>query len=337
MIEGLSGSLVSRHFAERRLQTAFEGRLGEQDRDRGRRQLQAWCRVRASALGPASSLRTMFDRGAAPLMAILGYDAGGLGPVAPDQPAHAPLRAPGSAAAGLVVCPWGVDPGRLWRGAVLEGIRLDARWCFVFNGVSLRLVDAARTFARRHLEIDLELAAADDRLFALLWGALHARALAPPAGQAGRALALADRIFEASDADRAAVRTSLGDGVRSSILDLLNGALPRARRPGAAAAAAAGDALLEQSLVVVYRILFLLFAEARGLVPVWHPIYRGSYSIDALARQAEREGGTRGLWEAHEAITRLARRGCEAGDLKVTAFNGRLFSRPPASPVAAGA
>ena len=49
------------------------------------------------------------------------------------------------------------------------------------------------------------------------------------------------------------------------------------------------------------------------------------------------EGGTgaRGLWEALEAITRLAGRGCRAGDLRVTPFNGRLFSPAATSPLAA--
>jgi hypothetical protein len=81
----------------------------------------------------------------------------------------------------------------------------------------------------------------------------------------------------------------------------------------------------------VYRLLFLLFAEARGLVPLWHPLYRESYSIDALRGSAERPRGALGLWDALRAISRLAHAGCRAGDLRVTPFNGRLFapSRTP--------
>jgi hypothetical protein len=45
-------------------------------------------------------------------------------------------------------------------------------------------------------------------------------------------------------------------------LELLLRALRHGRRR------AAPELLLEQSLTVLYRILFLLFAEARGLVPV---------------------------------------------------------------------
>ena len=39
-----------------------------------------------------------------------------------------------------------------------------------------------------------------------------------------------------------------------------------------------------------------------------------------------------GLWKALQAISRLAHAGCKAGDLDVTAFNGRLFS-PRHSPL----
>src|SRR5471030_3290310 len=84
-------------------------------------------------------------------------------------------------------------------------------------------------------------------------------------------------------------------------------------------------------------MLFLLFAEARALVPLWHPIYRESYSIEALRDAAERPEGpsvrARGLWDALRAIARLAHAGCHAGDLRVTPFNGRLFA-PARTPLA---
>ena len=82
----------------------------------------------------------------------------------------------------------------------------------------------------------------------------------------------------------------------------------------------------EQALTIVYRMLFLLFAEARALVPLWHPIYRESYSLEGLRDAAERSPHAAGLWDALRAIARLAHAGCRAGDLQVTPFNGRLFA-----------
>jgi len=77
---------------------------------------------------------------------------------------------------------------------------------------------------------------------------------------------------------------------------------------------------------VLYRVLFLLFAEARGLVPMWHPIYRDRYTIDSIVTTLLTGRRYRGVWLAINAISRLAHAGCAAGELKVTAFNGRLFS-----------
>ena len=89
----------------------------------------------------------------------------------------------------------------------------------------------------------------------------------------------------------------------------------------------------EQALTIVYRMLFLLFAEARALVPLWHPIYRESYSLEGLRDAAEHAAHAPGLWDALRAIARLAHAGCRAGDLQVTPFNGRLFA-PARTPLA---
>src|SRR6185312_808672 len=120
---------------------------------------------------------------------------------------------------------------------------------------------------------------------------------------------------------------SLRDGVLSASSTVLSALVHRRR------AQPSLDAALEQSLTIVYRVLFLLFAESRALVPVWHPLYRHSYSIDALVNACSRGRDPRGLWDALRAITRLAHSGCRAGDLRVTAFNGRLFS-PARTPLA---
>ena len=113
---------------------------------------------------------------------------------------------------------------------------------------------------------------------------------------------------------------SLGDGVLSTLP-----ALASALSPGRGAREPAAQPY-DQALTVVYRVLFLLFAEARGLVPVWHPVYREAYTIDALYQRSVEPRSPRGLWPALQAIARLAHAGCKAGDLDVTAFNGRLFS-----------
>src|SRR4029078_4192718 len=92
-------------------------------------------------------------------------------------------------------------------------------------------------------------------------------------------------------------------------------------------------AVFKQALTIVYRVIFLLFAEARALVPVWHPVYRASYSLDGLRAAVDRPPGAAGLWDTLRAIARLAHAGCRAGDLRVAPFNGRLFA-PGRTPLA---
>ena len=111
---------------------------------------------------------------------------------------------------------------------------------------------------------------------------------------------------------------ALGTGVLDALEVLLSALTRGGRQPPAR--------LWEQSLTVLYRVLFLLFAEARGLVPLWHPLYRERYSLEAIVTVLLEGRSYKGLWRAIQAISRLAHAGCTAGELRVTAFNGRLFA-----------
>ena len=141
-------------------------------------------------------------------------------------------------------------------------------------------------------------------------------------------------IVDRADAHGVRVCEMLGEGV----LDALTAILAALEHPHVAATrrgvrqaqAATTAAAFEQSLTIVYRLLFLLFAEARALVPTWHDVYREAYTIDGLCRRVVQR--RHGLWAALQAISRLAHAGCHAGDLIVTPFNGRLFS-PSATPL----
>jgi hypothetical protein len=119
---------------------------------------------------------------------------------------------------------------------------------------------------------------------------------------------------------------SLRDGVLEASADVLGALVNLSARPLV-------DSAFEQALTIVYRLLFLLFAEARNLVPLWHPVYRERYSLETLRSALERGGTALGLWDALRAVSRLAHAGCRAGDLRVTAFNGRLFA-PARTPLA---
>jgi hypothetical protein len=323
MLPGIKGSLFSHYFAEQLLGSAFAGRLGEMSRTQARERLNAWWRDHGSQLGPASSVRAVWDRVAVPLAAVLGFELAEGVPVSGDRMLGGVLCA-GSVRIGVLLGHWSEDIGRLWREAVRAGLRLNARWCFCSNGHCLRVVDAQRTHSRFYVEFDLERAIDDVRTFAVLWGLLRAEAFEPSEDGLPP---IFERALEMSSRHGAAVSRSLRVGVLNALDSLLDGLT---RGPGRARRARPSHdeltAGFEESLTIVHRILFLLFAESRGLVPVWHPVYRSHYTIEALRQIVEDPGRPRGLWEALQAIARLAHDGCHAGTLIVPPFNGRLFA-----------
>jgi hypothetical protein len=335
MLPGLSGHLVSEFFLERELSSTGSvlptaaGALRDPrhpgDPDTVRRRLARWRRS-CDWLGPATSVQALFDAAAAPLVEVLAFER----PAAIerlDTLLIATIRAGGHPVL-LVVAPWAdrLDPH--WRVAVTQAMRRSASWTLLFNGTHVRIVDAGRLYARRFLEFDVDLAIDDERTCAAFWSLLHASAFAAAAG--GNRTPF-DAIVEASERHASGVSRSLRDGVLAASADVLGALLrPAGRGRGAVQPL---DIPFEQALTIVYRILFLLFAEARGLVPLWHPVYRESYSVEALRSAAERPQTAVGLWDALRAIARLAHTGCRAGDLRVTPFNGRLFA-PAWTPLA---
>lgn len=295
MIAGFGGELVSHAYVEQELLPANAKALA--DLRAFERRLARWWRTVSRTLGPASSARSVLDTAVLPLLALLGHRRPTM---SPDQ-----LGLSGTnGEVALMVLPWCI-PARAAAGATIRlGLSADAEWALVTNGQSLIIIDCTRSWSRARLEFVFDRLLATPQGVAAFW--LLARAHASLRAHIG-----------ASDAHASRVCIALGD----SVLD----ALPRL------AAALAGNrrvsraGVYEQALTLIYRILFLLFAESRGMVPTWHELYRDGYSMDGLARKAA-EPGARGLWPALQAMSRLAHTGCKAADLEVTPFNGRLFS-----------
>ncbi len=306
MVAGFGGDLISHAYVEQELLPAAAG----MSRDRlaaFERQLTRWWRQVSRSLGPASSARTVLDVAVAPLLHLLGHDR----PVLTPYPSGLCGSVSGSDVS-LMTLPWSTPVRTAWRDAATRGLAGHSSWAMVSNGRSLRIVDCTRTWTRLGLEFDFEILIASPKGVVALWWLANAEAMRTAGAGSLRA-----RIAS-SDAHAARVCNSLGDGVLEALPRLAS-----ALTPGASPRHAA--ATLDQALTVVYRILFLLFAEARGAVPVWHELYRDAYTIEALTRQAGK-AHARGLWAALQAISRLAHAGCKAADLEVTAFNGRLFS-----------
>lgn len=304
MIAGLGGRLLSHAYLEQQVVPALDPlAIAPFEKATAR-----WWRVVSRTVGPSASARQVFDVATTPLLDALGY------PPLPAQAAGEMLagvsQSPGAAPVLIVTLPWAASTDSAWREALRAGLAADTEWALITNGHALQVCDCRRPWSRYALQVDFARLLAQSRGPRLLWALAGAQAVRHAGPQSLRA-----RV-EASTRHAARVCHSLGDGVLTA-LPALARALARGR--------AGGDAY-DQALTVVYRVLFLLFAEARGLVPVWHPVYREAYTIDALYKRAIAERVPRGLWAALQAIARMAHAGCQAGDLAVTAFNGRLFS-----------
>lgn len=304
VIAGFGGGLISHAYLEEQVDSAIDA---SHQAPFARRAAQWWRGV-IRTLGPASSPRAILDVAVTPLLDLLHHDP----PATTATPVGLCGRL-GPANTVLFVVPWSVAPASAWRKAIQRGVASAAAWAIITNGRSLRIVDCTRTWTHDGIEFDFERLLLAPRGAAALWTLANAAAMAGTASPT-----LRSRVID-SDAHASRVCQSLSDGVLTA-LPLLACSLD----PGRPAHQHRGDAL-NQSLTVVYRILFLLFAESRALLPIWNEIYRDAYSIAALTDQATR-GSARGLWRALQAISRLAHAGCKAGDLEVTAFNGRLFS-----------
>jgi hypothetical protein len=320
MIAGVSGELLSSGF--------LASRAGEEWAAAGAppawaRALVAWWRRSSGMLGPASAPRAIFDVGARPLLDLLELR---VTRVETDPIGHAAVVTHQGEPVAMLLCrTWGTSPASAWRQALGGSAVARLPWALVFTGDTFTLVDATRPWSRRLLTFDLQIAFRQPTALLALWTLASGRSL-----RGGSNGALAAAVME-SDRATTAVCGSLGRGVLEALEVLMSelaaASASNARQP------VADRVVFDQSLTIVYRLLFLLFAEARHLVPVWHRIYRDAYSVGALCDRLLADSRSRGVWSALQAISRLAHLGCHAEDLRVTAFNGRLFA-PARTPLA---
>ncbi len=324
MVPGVRGDLVSGTFLARAC--TDRAPCGPQF-DAWIRTLAGWWRRARRALGPASSHRALVDIGARPLLGHLGFS---IGQIVPHEWGHAGvLMTAGRPCAVLLSLGWGRPPDSAWRAATRLGLTASVPWAFILNGHGLAIVDCARPWARRTLTFDLDAACAAPDAATALWMLARADALAEaPDGRCRLA-----RTIAASDRHGVEVCGRLGAGVLEALDALIAGFDTAAERRRQCEGREQDAAILDQALTVVYRLLFLLFAEARGLVPTWHEVYRDAYSMEALCERLLTQPSRRGTWASLQAMARLAHAGCRMTDLDVTAFNGRLFS-PSRTPLA---
>jgi type I restriction-modification system DNA methylase subunit len=143
-----------------------------------------------------------------------------------------------------------------------------------------------------------------------------------------------DRAYKGSLAYATALSKDLKDNVYEALRLLTEGFL---RFPGNGLTPQDMDRIRENAFVVIYRLLFILYAEDRGFLPLENRDYGGTYSLRALAKeiaqkvdgQASLSPAASGYWSRLQDLFRMI----DAGDapLSIPPYNGGLFdeSRHP--------
>jgi hypothetical protein len=240
-----------------------------------------------------------------------------------------------------VDCDWATDtdaafdadgPARLLepveigsRELIETGAKL-ARWLFaadeppryvvLLHGGVIVLADRLTWGEGRYLAVSLDAALerADAAELELIAALFSADALQPPAEGGEEALA---GFVAGSRQHAVGVSSELREGLRESVQIIANEVLDRLREQGVRPADIDEGTLAKdlgrQSLRYLYRILFLLYAEARpelGILPVDHEDYMAGYSVARLGDLvARRLGGeeARKSFHLHESLAVLFR------------------------------
>jgi hypothetical protein len=92
--------------------------------------------------------------------------------------------------------------------------------------------------------------------------------------------------------------------------------------------------LYEAALTVMMRLVFLLSAEERDLLPLGEPLYDQNYAVSTLLKQLQEQADQQGedvmgyrcdAWSRLLAVFRMVYGGVEHPDLHLPAYGGRLF------------
>jgi hypothetical protein len=280
-----------------------------------RRHFTGWWRQAESVCGPATGLRALFDLVAMPLAGLLGYRARDAS--FERHRAFVRLHARGGSSVPMLVLPWSGRPSRIWRDLHQNGE--DSPWWLVVAPPFVSLVDSRGHAFRRSADFRFP-DAIDVRSFPAFFSICRAETLASDAG---------DRLVADAMVFQDGVRRDLQSGVTTALRELAP-VLARGPRSGT------NEQRFTEALTLIYRVLFLLFAESRSMAITGDPRYARAYSVTALCGDAVARAET-GLWDGLAAVTRLSRSGCDAADLVVRPFNGRLFARGSAPELERGA
>ncbi|MFB3902269.1 MAG: Eco57I restriction-modification methylase domain-containing protein [Acidobacteriota bacterium] len=216
--------------------------------------------------------------------------------------------------------------------------RAEPVWGIVTNGETLRLLRDS-TFVRRqaYVEFDIKGILEEHRFqdFAAFYRLLHRTRL--PHGHDDADKCLLEQYYNQSIEQGGRVREHLRDGVEECLKDLANGFLRhpdngdlrrRVALPAGAVDRITPECLYRQLLQLVYRFLFLLVSEDRGLLST-DPIYREHYGVARLRRLLDKRPAYTehdDLWQSLRVLWTVLGDEKLAPFLQLAPLNGDLFA-----------
>ena len=210
--------------------------------------------------------------------------------------------------------------------------RSEELWGIVTNGSSLRLLRDSHLIRRQaYIEFDLKEIMEGDRFadFALLYRLIHATRL--PKGIDDTDTCLLEQYHRTTVEQGGRVRDHLRDGVQRALIRFGNGFLHHTKN--SAFRTDVGQKTVEpfdyyqQLLRIIYRFLFLMVSEERGLISD-NELYRQHYSITRvrnLAGTAAAYNEFEDIWASLRATFSLFTDESAGALLQVPPLNGDLF------------
>ncbi len=195
-----------------------------------------------------------------------------------------------------------------------------ARFGLLSNGRELRLYQRAGTVARQFLRIEfVALFDADrDDEWTAFWGLMRRDALIPGADGP----CFVEKVLDESHRHASKIAEDLRENVVAALEALVQGALDDRSNArlwgGGQPDQATLERLFQEALAYLYRLLFILFAESRDVLPVSSSlVYRDAYSVEHLRDMVERDlaqedAGKTYFAQTLRTLCRLLRTGYES-------------------------
>ncbi|UNM08235.1 MAG: N-6 DNA methylase [Planctomycetales bacterium] len=216
--------------------------------------------------------------------------------------------------------------------------RTEHVWSIVSNGLTLRVLRDC-SFIRRqaYIEFNLEQIFEDQRFpeFRLLYMLLHRSRF--PQGIDDSESCLIEQYYKHSVEQGGRVRENLRDGVEQCIEMLANGFLSHSANdslrnkltlPSSDPDHLSAISLYRQLLRLVYRFLFLLVSEERGLISS-DPAYRKYYGISRLRKAVDNRSAYSAyddIWQGLRVLWQVLSDERMAAMFNAAPLNGELFA-----------